>query len=243
MRPTQPSRLSSAPVVLRLSPSLRLTPARRQRRSARGGQALLLEHVLLRHLECRLERCGLLGAVLASERAGEHAGEGRKDPARRWGRRATVQQQSLSTLFARAWFLPKSDVCHGSIVLPGAACSPPAPMLHSNDSMYTLHTVVEQDDDSTHSSPLLDGDRPTYGATTPSQHPHSSGRLIFNATLKMACIFLVSTLLLGGTLWLALPTLEECVLLAAAHRLILISTTGRTDRCCAYPSRLPSCKT
>lgn len=36
-----------------------------------------------------------------------------------------------------------------------------------------------------------------------------SGRIVFNAALKMACIFIVSVLLLGGTLYLALPTLEE----------------------------------
>ncbi|KAJ2969470.1 hypothetical protein NUW54_g12957 [Trametes sanguinea] len=46
-----------------------------------------------------------------------------------------------------------------------------------------------------------------YGATGPSQP--SSRRLLWNASLKMGAIFLVSTILLGGTLWLALPTLEE----------------------------------
>lgn len=32
-----------------------------------------------------------------------------------------------------------------------------------------------------------------------------------NATLKMAVIFILSTAFLGATLWLALPTLDECV--------------------------------
>ena len=48
---------------------------------------------------------------------------------------------------------------------------------------------------------------PSYGATGPSQP--SSRKLLWNATLKMAVIFTVSTIVLGGTLWLALPTLEE----------------------------------
>ncbi|KXN85858.1 Transmembrane protein 41B [Leucoagaricus sp. SymC.cos] len=94
---------------------------------------------------------------------------------------------------------------------------PPPPPLrlfdqsHNNDSMYTLHTVVEEDEpESTTISPLLTHSTPaTYGAATPSHQPSSSRRVIFNATLKMAIIFVVSTALLGGTLWLALPTLEE----------------------------------
>jgi hypothetical protein len=36
--------------------------------------------------------------------------------------------------------------------------------------------------------------------------------MILNAALKMAAVFIVSTLVLGGTLWFALPTLEQCVL-------------------------------
>jgi len=78
------------------------------------------------------------------------------------------------------------------------------PMYHRNDSMYTLHTVNDDDDDRV---PLRTHTQTSYGTTTPP----SSKKLIFNATLKMACIFFISTLLLGGTLWLALPTLDECV--------------------------------
>jgi hypothetical protein len=78
--------------------------------------------------------------------------------------------------------------------------------LQSNDSMHTLHTMVEEDASST----LLDSNPgPSYGATPPSQRPPSSGRVVFNAMLKMACLFIISTALLGGTLWLALPTLDE----------------------------------
>ena len=36
--------------------------------------------------------------------------------------------------------------------------------------------------------------------------------MILNAALKMAAVFIVSTLVLGGTLWFALPTLEQYVL-------------------------------
>ena len=34
-------------------------------------------------------------------------------------------------------------------------------------------------------------------------------RLLLNAGLKMAVLFVVSTAVLGGTLWIALPTLDE----------------------------------
>jgi len=81
-----------------------------------------------------------------------------------------------------------------------------------NASMYTLDTVDYDDDDDRHSdtSPLLSPATPTYGATFPrSPTVPSSAKIIFNATLKMACIFIISSIFLGGTLWLALPTLEE----------------------------------
>ncbi|KAF8150567.1 hypothetical protein B0H34DRAFT_665501 [Crassisporium funariophilum] len=83
-----------------------------------------------------------------------------------------------------------------------------------NASMYTLDTVNYADDEEhdRHSdrSPLLSPTTPDYGATFPrSPGVPSSAKIIFNATLKMACIFAISTLLLGGTLYLALPTLEE----------------------------------
>lgn len=88
----------------------------------------------------------------------------------------------------------------------------------SNTSIYTLSTV---DDDAHATAPLLTPATPHYGATFPRSPnpPHSSARVIANATLKMACIFAVSTVFLGGTLWLALPTLEECVL---PHALCLL---------------------
>ncbi|KAF8876722.1 hypothetical protein BD779DRAFT_1613238 [Infundibulicybe gibba] len=74
-----------------------------------------------------------------------------------------------------------------------------------NTSTYTLETVHEDTD----RAPLISPATPSYGATFPSITRPSSRRIIFNAAIKMACIFLVSTILLGGTLWLALPTLDE----------------------------------
>lgn len=86
---------------------------------------------------------------------------------------------------------------------------------HSNSSAYTLATV-HIDDSALHSpspsSPLLTpAPTPSYGATFPRSPgvPHNSRKLIFNAALKMSTIFLISTLLLGSTLWIALPTLDE----------------------------------
>ncbi|KAG6877510.1 hypothetical protein C0993_006459 [Termitomyces sp. T159_Od127] len=80
---------------------------------------------------------------------------------------------------------------------------------HPNHSTYTLDTVNNDD-----RSPLLTPATPSYGT---ANYPHSpsrpsSRRVILNATLKMAAIFVVSSLFLGLSLWLALPTLEEQVL-------------------------------
>ncbi|KAJ6607366.1 hypothetical protein B0H10DRAFT_1818271 [Mycena sp. CBHHK59/15] len=81
----------------------------------------------------------------------------------------------------------------------------PLALSHSNASEYTLRTLPETDD-----TPLNTPTTPSYGATfTPEHARPSSRRLIFNATFKMACVFVVSTVLLGSILWIALPTLEE----------------------------------
>ncbi|KAF4614005.1 hypothetical protein D9613_007702 [Agrocybe pediades] len=86
----------------------------------------------------------------------------------------------------------------------------------SNSSIYTLEPIAYRDDDHddprSDQSPLLSPSTPNYGATfprSPGATSTSSTRVIFNATLKMACIFALSTLLLGGILWAALPTLDE----------------------------------
>ncbi|KAJ7158918.1 hypothetical protein C8R46DRAFT_906811 [Mycena filopes] len=79
----------------------------------------------------------------------------------------------------------------------------PLALTHQNASEYTLHTVGDQ-------TPINTPTTPSYGSTFgPEGQRPSSRRLIFNATLKMACVFLVSTVLLGSILWIALPTLEE----------------------------------
>lgn len=80
-----------------------------------------------------------------------------------------------------------------------------------NGSVYTMNTLGYRDEDSnTDGSCLVAPDTPTYGATFPrSPCLPPSARVIFNATLKMAVVFIISTILLGGTLWLALPTLES----------------------------------
>ncbi|GLB40611.1 putative SNARE associated Golgi protein [Lyophyllum shimeji] len=80
---------------------------------------------------------------------------------------------------------------------------------HANHSCYTLDTVHCDDHDDR--SPLLTPATPSYGT---ANYPHSPSRpssrkIILNATLKMAAIFVVSTLLLSASLWLALPKLEE----------------------------------
>ncbi|CAL1715966.1 unnamed protein product [Somion occarium] len=75
-----------------------------------------------------------------------------------------------------------------------------------NRSAYSLATVHNEP---TQQTSLLASANPTsYGTTSESSQP-SAKRILFNATLKMAVIFVVSTVVLGGTLWLALPQLEE----------------------------------
>lgn len=78
-----------------------------------------------------------------------------------------------------------------------------------NASVYTLNTLDYREDASSDAAHLVSPENLSYGSTFPR---HScippSARIIFNATLKMAVVFIVSTVLLGGTLWLALPTLD-----------------------------------
>ncbi|KAK7032987.1 hypothetical protein R3P38DRAFT_2920002 [Favolaschia claudopus] len=80
---------------------------------------------------------------------------------------------------------------------------PSLTLAHNNASEYTLHSVGAGPQTPLH-TPLT----PSYGST-PLHPPASRRKLIFNATLKMACLFLASTFILGSILWIALPTLEE----------------------------------
>ncbi|KZT29947.1 oxalate transporter [Neolentinus lepideus HHB14362 ss-1] len=87
---------------------------------------------------------------------------------------------------------------------------------HSNGSEYTLATVHFDDREdspapSDRSALLAENPNNIYGTTFPQQSggQPSSRKLLFNAAIKMALVFLISTLVLGGTLWLALPPLDE----------------------------------
>jgi hypothetical protein len=87
-----------------------------------------------------------------------------------------------------------------------------SPTFHANESAYTLATVQHESDES---SSLLSSSSsqlsPMSYGTTPIHPPHQTRRVIFNATLKMALIFSVSCIFLGGILWVALPTLDPYV--------------------------------
>ena len=88
-----------------------------------------------------------------------------------------------------------------------------SPTFHANESAYTLATVQHESDESSSllsSSSHLSSMSTAYG-TTPIHPPHQTRRVIFNATLKMAVIFFVSCIVLGGILWVALPTLDPYV--------------------------------
>ena len=94
---------------------------------------------------------------------------------------------------------------------------------HTNHSTYTLQTVNYDDHDDHDDHTPLNAPTPSYGA---ANFPHtptrpSSRKVIFNSMLKMACIFAVSSLVLGGVLWLALPTLEEQVVAIVSSHLFL----------------------
>ncbi|KAF9814421.1 hypothetical protein IEO21_05085 [Rhodonia placenta] len=77
-----------------------------------------------------------------------------------------------------------------------------------NRSAYSLATVHDPSSPTARTSLLThQSDESTYG-TTPPAGP-SNRRILLNATFKMAAIFVLSTAFLGGTLWLALPSLDE----------------------------------
>ncbi|KAF7327612.1 hypothetical protein MKEN_00340400 [Mycena kentingensis (nom. inval.)] len=81
----------------------------------------------------------------------------------------------------------------------------PAPLAlqtqHNNASEYTLETISDH-------TPLHTPLTPSYGAALDNHRP-SNRRLITNALLKMAAIFIVSSVFLGTLLYIALPTLED----------------------------------
>ena len=83
----------------------------------------------------------------------------------------------------------------------------PATFGTGNGSLYTLDTV----DFSRPSTPSSRESAPSYGSIPQSDRapPGRSRDIIVRAGLKMALIFTASCVILGGTLWLALPTLDE----------------------------------
>ena len=78
-----------------------------------------------------------------------------------------------------------------------------------NESAYTLATVDHTDTDEFTS--LLSPSSPSSYGSAPVHPPHHARRVVFNATCKMALIFTLSCIFLGGTLWIVLPTLEPYV--------------------------------
>lgn len=121
-------------------------------------------------------------------------------------------------------------------------------MHHQNESAYTLATVHIDEPELLEfadydRAPLLTPDSDSgsvYGATPTQSHaPHtSSPKLLLKAAIRMAAVFILSTILLGGTLWLTLPTLDEYV----PRLLFLFDIPYRivepTDRHSVYRNRL-----
>ena len=125
----------------------------------------------------------------------------------------------------------------------------PSPTLHPNDSAYTLATVQHPEIDEScsllsPSSSSQHSSSPVSYGTTPVHPPNHTRRVIFNATLKMALIFVLSCVFLGGTLWIALPTLDPYVLAPrSAPASIFVDHSSfrsleRTAHCCVYQSHL-----
>ncbi|KAI0028965.1 hypothetical protein K488DRAFT_89230 [Vararia minispora EC-137] len=90
-----------------------------------------------------------------------------------------------------------------------------SPTIHSNASQYTLATVRDHsnDEDDERASLLSHSSGASYGVPPPldplAPTPPPRRRVILNAAIKMTAIFVIGCLVLGGTLWVALPRLEE----------------------------------
>lgn len=80
--------------------------------------------------------------------------------------------------------------------------------LPDNASVYSLRLINDDDSDR---APLVTPLTPSYGSTLRSPTRPSARKTIFNATIKMGMLFIVSTLALSAILWFALPSLDECV--------------------------------
>lgn len=81
-----------------------------------------------------------------------------------------------------------------------------------NESAYTLATVhPDSDEFSSLLSPSSHNATPPSYGSAPIHPPHNARRVVFNATCKMALIFALGCIFLGGTLWISLPTLDPYV--------------------------------
>lgn len=103
-------------------------------------------------------------------------------------------------------------------------------MQHPNSSEYTLDTVHDTD-------PLLPADPDSsYGAADYPPPPPSPTRLLLAAALRMAALFVLASLLLGGTLFLALPTLDPCV--PSLSPFVSHPPPAKTVPCSTFPNHL-----
>lgn len=166
-----------------------------------------------------------------------------------------VQPLGLRVGLGRSWSLTSSLLHLSFFIVPPSMrlSSPPASSrapftdyvstVPDDRSAYSLATVHDTPSMNSQTSLLSNHSEVNYGTAPPSQP--SSRRLLWNATLKMATIFLLSTAFLGGTLWLALPTLEECVLSKSGinrTRHLTVHDPGKTGRCSRFPRVLLSCR-
>lgn len=128
---------------------------------------------------------------------------------------------------------------------------------HDSSSLYTLATMpvsprsaspVSMRTTNSDRSPLLadaEAGSTSYGATPSHQSSGSSRRILINAGLKMAVLFMLSTIVLGGTLWMALPTLEEYVSpsVYVSGQFTDSHNKGKIDICSEYLDHLLNFKT
>ena len=124
--------------------------------------------------------------------------------------------------------------------------SSPEPSVSPSMRRYSSYTLKTIDDE--RASLLKNGDapQPSYGAVPVDDPPPLSSaetrRKLLFAGIKMAILFVVSSVLLFAVLKLALPTLDEYVgPLLFYPRSLNVLTTGRIDSFFMYPGRLNNC--
>lgn len=140
-------------------------------------------------------------------------------------RTAAVAQHELSALLVLN--LNPDLLCgscreksHGAISHPTDKRTPaqlvrsPGSMLQPNASEYTLASVRAGDHEEDSWTPLLpsaSSDNSIYGAIPSISRDGrpSSSRLLWSAAVRMAVVFVASSLVLGSILWIALPTLQD----------------------------------